>query len=69
MKEKNTEREWESSPTWDELEAFARQGVRRPRVRGLEERFESRLVPLFKRRTEAVGRLLPDLYLHGLAAR
>lgn len=41
--------------------------VRRPRVRGLEERFESRLLPLFKRRTEEVGRLLPELYLHGLA--
>jgi transposase-like protein len=39
--------------------------VRRPRVRGLEARFESRLLPLFKRRTEAVGRLLPELYLHG----
>jgi len=42
--------------------------VRRPRVRGLAERFESRLLPVFKRRTEAVGRLLPNLYLHGLAA-
>src|SRR5260370_30365787 len=41
--------------------------VRRPRVRGLEARFESRLLPLFKRRTEAIGRLLPELYLHGLA--
>jgi transposase-like protein len=41
--------------------------VRRPRVRGLEVRFESRLLPLFKRRTEEVGRLLPELYLHGLA--
>jgi len=41
--------------------------VRRPRVRGLEERFESRLLPLFKRRTEEVGELLPQLYLHGLA--
>src|SRR2546425_6753224 len=41
--------------------------VRRPRVRGLTERFESRLLPLFKRRTEEVGRLLPELYLHGLA--
>src|SRR5262249_55355053 len=36
--------------------------VRRPRVRGLTERFESRLLPLFKRRTEAVGQLLPRLY-------
>jgi transposase-like protein len=41
--------------------------VRRLRVRGLEERFVSRVLPLFKRRTEEVGRLLPDLYLHGLA--
>jgi transposase-like protein len=41
--------------------------VRRPRVRGLEARFVSRVLPLFKRRTEEVGRLLPELYLHGLA--
>lgn len=41
--------------------------VRRPRVRGLEERFESRVLPLFRRRTEQVGELLPQLYLHGLA--
>src|SRR5215510_114169 len=41
--------------------------VRRPRARGLDARFESRLLPLFKRRTEEVGRLLPELYLHGLA--
>jgi transposase-like protein len=41
--------------------------LRRPRVRGLEQRFESRLLPAFKRRTEEVGRLLPELYLHGLA--
>ena len=41
--------------------------VRRPRVRGLEARFESRRLPRFKRRTEEVGRLLPELYLHGLA--
>jgi putative transposase len=42
--------------------------LRRPRVRGLEERFESRILPLFKRRTEEVSELLPELYLHGLAA-
>src|SRR5215475_12783440 len=42
-------------------------GLRRPRVRGLTERFESRLLPAFKRRTEEVGRLLPELYRHGLA--
>ena len=41
--------------------------VRRPRVRGLEERFESRILPLFARRTEEVGALLPELYLHGLS--
>jgi len=41
--------------------------LRRPRVRGLRERFESRILPLFKRRTEQVGELLPKLYLHGLA--
>jgi transposase-like protein len=41
--------------------------LRRPRVRGLEERFESRILPLFARRTEEVSELLPELYLHGLA--
>jgi putative transposase len=42
--------------------------VRRPRVRGLSERFVSRVVPLFKRHSEEVGRLLPELYLHGLSS-
>jgi len=41
--------------------------VRRPRVRGVEERFESNILPLFKRRTVEIGELLPKLYLHGLA--
>jgi transposase-like protein len=41
--------------------------VRRPRVRNLEERFESRILPLFVRRTKEVGELIPELYLHGLA--
>ena len=41
--------------------------VRRPRVRGVEERFESRILPLFVRRTKEVADLLPELYLHGLA--
>ncbi len=41
--------------------------VRRPRVRGVAGRVESRLLPLFERRTRAVGALLPELYLHGLA--
>ena len=41
--------------------------VRRPRVRDMEERFVSRLLPLFQRRTPEVSALLPKLYLHGLA--
>jgi len=41
--------------------------VRRPRVRGLEHRFESALLPLFARRTAEVDDMLPELYLHGLA--
>ena len=41
--------------------------VRRPRIRGLEERFESRILPMFQRRTQEVTRLLPELYLHGLS--
>lgn len=41
--------------------------VRRPRVRDVEARFVSRLLPLFQRRTKEVSALLPDLYLHGLA--
>jgi transposase-like protein len=41
--------------------------VRRPRVRGLEERFESRVLPLFQRQTREVAALLPELYLHGLS--
>jgi len=41
--------------------------LRRPRVRGLAQRFESRLLPLFARRTPEVNALLPELYLHGLA--
>lgn len=43
--------------------------VRRPRIRGLEERFESRILPMFARRTEEVAELIPELYLHGLALR
>jgi len=41
--------------------------VRRPRIRDLNERFVSRVLPLFKRQTKEVGELLPQLYLHGLA--
>ena len=42
--------------------------VRRPRVRNLDERFVSRMLPLFQRRTPEVAKLLPELYLHGLAS-
>ena len=42
--------------------------LRRPRVRGLDARFESRILPLFQRRTPEVAKLLPELYLHGLSS-
>jgi len=42
--------------------------IRRPRVRNLDERFKSRVLPLFKRHTEQVRGLIPELYLHGLAS-
>jgi transposase-like protein len=41
--------------------------LRRPRLRGLEDRFESTILPLFARRTKELGALLPELYLHGLS--
>lgn len=41
--------------------------VQRPRVRGTDEHFESKIIPYFKRRTKEVGEMLPELYLHGLA--
>ncbi len=41
--------------------------LRRPRVRDTEERFESRLLPLFANRSRQVDNLLPELYLHGLS--
>jgi putative transposase len=41
--------------------------VRRPRVRDTEERFESKVLPLFKRRTRELEQMLPELYLHGLS--
>ena len=42
--------------------------VRRPRVRDVNERFASRLLPLFTRRTKEARDLRPDLCLHGLAS-
>lgn len=41
--------------------------VARPRVRDTEQRFVSRLLPLFATRTLALQRALPELYLHGLS--
>ena len=41
--------------------------VRRPRVRNTEKRFESRVLPLFVRKSKEVSHLIPELYLHGLA--
>ncbi len=35
--------------------------LRRPRVRDLEERFESRVLPLFAKRTREVRDLIPEL--------
>ena len=37
--------------------------VRRPRVRNVEERFESRVLPLFARKSKKVADLIPELYL------
>ena len=39
----------------------------RPRVRNTDEKFESRLLPLFAKRTAKVAELIPQLYLHGLS--
>lgn len=41
--------------------------LRRPRARNLDERFESRVLPLFARQSREVNALLPELYLHGLS--
>ncbi len=41
--------------------------LRRPRVSDAEEPFRSKVLPLFARRTQELGQLLPDLYLHGLS--
>jgi transposase-like protein len=42
--------------------------IRRPRVRNLDERFISKVLPWFKRQTKQVRDLIPELYLHGLAS-
>jgi transposase-like protein len=40
--------------------------IRRPRLRDAKG-FESKVLPLFKRRSKELGEMLPELYLHGLA--
>ncbi len=42
--------------------------VQRPRVRNVAETFESKVLPLFKRQSQELGGLLPELYLHGLSS-
>ena len=42
--------------------------IERPRVRDLSERFKSKVLPMFKRQTQEVRDLMPELYLHGLAS-
>ena len=41
--------------------------MRRPRVRDVGDPFESKVLPLFVRRTKRLDGLLPELYVHGLA--
>ena len=48
--------------------SFGTVSVRRPRLRKLGDRFESRVLPLFKRRSQELGAMLPRLYLHGLSS-
>ena len=40
--------------------------IRRPRLREMKG-FESKVLPLFMRRTKELGEMLPEFYLHGLA--
>lgn len=40
--------------------------LKRPRLKGAKG-FESKVLPLFKRRSKELGEMLPDLYLHGLS--
>jgi len=42
--------------------------IRRPRVKNTEERFESLILPYFKRKSKELGDVLPELYLHGLSS-
>ena len=42
--------------------------VTRPRLCSTRESFESKVLPLFKRQSQELGGLLPELYLHGLSS-
>jgi putative transposase len=42
--------------------------VQRPRVRELGDRFQSKLLPMYKRQSKQVRAIIPELYLHGLAS-
>ena len=61
-----------SNLTWANLETFIGEQVQTCLRRVLEdeanERIESRILPLFERRTAEVAKLLPALYLHGLSS-
>ena len=41
--------------------------MRRPRVRDSEERFESRVLPVFARKSKKLAELIPELYHSGLS--
>jgi transposase-like protein len=43
--------------------------IRAPRVRQTSEPFESRVLPSYERRSEAVKELIPELYVQGLGDR
>ena len=59
--------EWVRQAAEADAEFWDDPGVRRPRVRNVEERFERRVLPLFARKSKKVADLIPELYLHGLA--
>ena len=59
--------EWVRQAAEADAELWDDPGVRRPRVRNVEERFERRVLPLFARKSKKVADLIPELYLHGLA--
>ncbi|MGE5306086.1 MAG: transposase [Alphaproteobacteria bacterium] len=43
--------------------------IRRPRVRNLDERFVSKVLPMFQRHSKQVRELIPELYLHWVGER